>query len=242
MTDDCMNGTSGHGESAGEIAAAPWQLTGSGYIVLLRLPPGVVRQQSFTPQALRAGLLPGISILMFVDYWASAVGPYRELLFIPGRFRIGQKKRWSITRILVSTAESVIGGRRNWGIPKEQADFRVSREPDGNDWIEVSQQGQRLAEMVFDSTGPGLPLSGGMIPEKFRAMSQYLDDRHYCFSPRAEGKLQYARLRAIRTDHKRFPELRTSNVLVALKVPRFEMTFPVAQVSPIHQPAPRATP
>lgn len=218
------------------IAPAPWALTGSGYIVLLRLPPRSLRSEPCTPADLSDRLLPGLSLMMFVDYRTSPVGPYRELLFIPGRFRVDGSKRWSITRIVVDSRASVVSGRANWGIPKELATIDMERQPDGTEWIEVSQDGRRVAELVFDTAGPTLPVDGAIIPRSLRTMSQLRDGTMYSFSPDASGPLSYARMRAIRTDRERFPEIRTSNVIMALRAPRFELTFPVAETA--EEPAP----
>lgn len=224
-----MSGVGTEETAKQQVAPAPWSLTGSGYIVLMRLPPRSLRSEPCTPADLTDRLVPGLSLMMFVDYRNSPVGPYRELLFIPGRFRIDGSKHWSITRIVVDSAQSVVSGRANWGIPKEQARIDIERQPDGTEWIEVSQDGRRMAELVFDTAGPTLPVDGAIIPRRLRSMSQFRDGTRYSFSPDASGPVSYARLRAIRTDHERFPEIRTSNVVMALRAPRFELTFPVAQ-------------
>lgn len=221
-----------------QVAPAPWSLTGSGYIVLLRLPPRSLRSEPCTPADVTDRRVPGLSLMMFVDYRTSPVGPYRELLFIPGRFRIDGGKRWSITRIVVDSPASVVSGRANWGIPKELATIDVEQQPDGTEWIEVTRDGRRMAEMVFDTAGPSLPVDGAIIPRRLRTMSQSRDGRTYSFSPDASGPVSYARLRAIRTDRERFPEIRTSNVVMALRAPRFELTFPVAEMD--EETAPRA--
>jgi hypothetical protein len=217
------------GATEQRVVPAPWSLTGSGYIVLLRLPPRSLRSEPCTPADLADRLVPGLSLMMFVDYRSSPVGPYRELLFIPGRFRIDRSKHWSITRIVVDSRASVVSGRANWGIPKQQARIDIERQPDGTEWIEVSQDGRRMAELVFDTAGPTLPVDGAIIPRRLRTMSQFRDGTRYQFSPDASGPVSYARLRAIRTDRERFPEIRTSNVVMALSAPRFELTFPVAE-------------
>ena len=112
----------------------------------------------------------------------------------------------------------------------------MERQPDGTEWIEVSQEGRRMAELVFDTTGPKLPVDGSVIPRRLRTMSQFGDGTMFSFSPDASGPVSYARLRAIRTDRERFPEIRTSNVMMALRAPRFELTFPVAETA--EEPAP----
>jgi len=90
-------------ESSLEIAAvapAPWPLRADGYALVLRQPSG-----------------RGVRCAMFVDYAASPVGPYRELLMIDRTIAIAGRRFPTISSIYVSTQESVDNGRRNWGIP-----------------------------------------------------------------------------------------------------------------------------
>ncbi|KAE8365067.1 hypothetical protein BDV27DRAFT_127494 [Aspergillus caelatus] len=69
----------------------------------------------------------GFSLCMIVRYLESPVGPYDEILWAPGLFqdpRHGESvKRYRITRIYVSSVDSVYNGRRNWNIPKTLANF-----------------------------------------------------------------------------------------------------------------------
>jgi hypothetical protein len=127
---------------------APWSLRGSGWIVALKLPPGAPARDAFLPPGL-AGQGRGLaSYLMYVDYLESGCGPYRELLFIPGAFPFGDGRRHlTISRILVSTWDSVVNGRDNWGIPKDRADFEVEQGLDGGreDRVRSSATGERCA-------------------------------------------------------------------------------------------------
>ncbi|KAL4790594.1 hypothetical protein BDV19DRAFT_382246 [Aspergillus venezuelensis] len=65
--------------------------------------------------------------VMIVRYEETDVGPYDELIFIPGRAvnpnsEIGARDM-RISTIYVSTDASVWNGRRNWNIPKHRAIF-----------------------------------------------------------------------------------------------------------------------
>src|SRR5262245_61022490 len=105
-----------------QIVPPPWRLTGSGYILLYRwFPRDFVAVQGQVPPALAGSFKGGASAVMVVNYENSEVGPYRELLFIPGLFERG----FSITRTYVSSQASVDSGRANWGIPKQLAEFDV---------------------------------------------------------------------------------------------------------------------
>ncbi|HOS96166.1 MAG TPA: hypothetical protein PLU54_00795, partial [Deltaproteobacteria bacterium] len=80
-------------------APAPWVLTGQGCIALVRLSRDFVEEQGFVPDALKGRFAGGVGMVMYVDYRSSDVGPYREILFIPGMFDVGGRKYFSISRI-----------------------------------------------------------------------------------------------------------------------------------------------
>ncbi|PGG96106.1 hypothetical protein AJ79_09732 [Helicocarpus griseus UAMH5409] len=64
--------------------------------------------------------------VMIVRYFETPVDPYDEILFVPGHFDVPDKgiKRPRVTRIYVSSKESVYNGRKNWNIPKHLANFK----------------------------------------------------------------------------------------------------------------------
>src|SRR5262249_33742356 len=112
------------------VAPAPWTLRGRAYISVLRCPDDLLDTRSFVPASLagKRSRSP-FATMMFVDYSESNVGPYHELLFIPGAFRFADGRLHpSISRIFVSSQSSVENGQRNWGIPKGRADFDVRYE------------------------------------------------------------------------------------------------------------------
>jgi hypothetical protein len=170
---------------------------------------------------------------MFVDYAESGCGPYRELLFIPGAFPFGDgRSHLSISRILVSTWDSVVNGRNNWGIPKDRADFDVRQ--DGRDEIvRVTSDGRELCELCMAPLrfAPPLPVHGGILPAALRTMAQRFRGSTYYYAPEARGRVRPGRLRSWRFDGTLFPDLASAAVVAALKVESFRMRFPVARVS-----------
>ena len=216
-------------------APAPWRLTGDGWILLLQLPQAVQRDPRHLPPELRDCPLGGPAIVMFVDYAASPAGPYRELLYIPGRFTLADGRHaWSVTRIYVSTWESVVNGRRNWGIPKDRADF--SRESaDGLEQLRVSVDGHPVAELELRARGPRLPARAGLLPAALRRLVQYHAGRRFELSPGARGGVRLARATRLASDPELFPALTQARVRMALKAERFTLEFPLAASAP-HTP------
>lgn len=212
-------------------APAPWTLRGDGWIVMLRLPEAARRDPRHLPPELRARPLSGPSLVMVVDYAESPAGPYRELLYIPGRFDFGQGLRaWAVTRIYVSTWESVVNGRLNWGIPKDRADFK--REPlGGGERISVTVDGQSAATLELAPRGPALPFHAALLPRGWRTLVQHHAGRNFRFTPGARGRAALGRVARFTSDESLFPDLSGARVLLALRAPRFTLEFPVADQS-----------
>ena len=121
---------------------APWMLHGKGYIFLYRFKKDFVERSGNIPEYLKDSFIGGFGSVMLVDYESSEAGPYGELLFIPGKFRFNGRKLDTISKIYVSTMESVVNGRANWGIPKEKADFSFEKSGDDEEKAIVSVGGK----------------------------------------------------------------------------------------------------
>jgi hypothetical protein len=91
---------------------APWALAGETIVTLARCSPA--------PSELPAGLacIPGPLLIVANRYTDSPVGPYLELAV--GRpARLGLRPGWCFTTMVVDRPEARLGGRLNWGFPKE---------------------------------------------------------------------------------------------------------------------------
>ena len=91
---------------------APWALSGESLACLVRRP--VSRRP--LPDGLER--VPGPTLVAAVSYSGSPVGPYLELA-IGEPARLGLRPGWCITTMVVDSAESRLGGRLNWGYPKD---------------------------------------------------------------------------------------------------------------------------
>lgn len=215
---------------------APWDLQGNGWIVALRRQAGHPAQDAFLPDDL-AGRGRGLaSYLMYVDYSASGCGPYRELLFIPGAFPFPDGRRHlTISRILVSTWDSVVNGRDNWGIPKDRADFAVEQGgADGREErVRVTSDGREVCELRFATRrlAPALPVHAALVPTPLRTLAQRFRGRTHYFAPEARGRVRPGRLLSWRFDAALFPDLDGAPVAAAVKVESFRMRFPPARIA-----------
>lgn len=167
--------------------------------------------------------------LMYVDYSESPVGPYRELLFIPRVLSGLAGSASTISKIYVSTEASVQGGRRNWGIPKELAEFEVRSERRAQHII-VSVAGERALELSIESSRLTVPMTTTLFPARLRTLMQELDGARYYTTPQAHGLLHTAKVGALSSDGRLFPALSREHVLFASHVSHVRMTFPAAKI------------
>jgi Acetoacetate decarboxylase (ADC) len=209
---------------------APWQMKASAYVLAVRMPEDVLDNHAFVPKTLQGKRTGETSYVMFVDYQSSNVGPYQELLVAPAVFAFDQGHYPAITRIYVSTYESVVNGRKNWGIPKDRADFSVTRDADKVDQIRVGRDGHVFAELRLKPFGLSLPVTSKVLPAGLRTLMQPWCGNTYRFTLSSKGTLRMAKLVDWHFDPAFFPDLARGRVIAAGYFPSFDMTFPVADV------------
>lgn len=212
---------------------SPWQLTASAYLILVKLPDDVLEEGAFVPPALVKQRLSNVSVVMLVDYQKADCGPYSELLFVPGAFAFEDASYMSITRIFVSTYESAVNGRRNWGIPKDRADFAFERSAQGHDQVRVSRDGRTFADFELRAFGPKLPVRSWLLPAGVRSLRQHWAGKRFTFALDARGSMRMAKLERWSFDPQHFPDLARGRVIAAAHFPSFEMFFPVAETTQV---------
>lgn len=216
------------------LAPAPWDLQGSGYIVVIRLPESTSDEALFVPQSLKGKRRGRLAVLMFVDYQSSDVGPYHELLLIPGLFPFNNSLNHSITRIYVSSMESVVNGNLNWGIPKDRCDFAVTYGADRDQIALTAEDGTCFAELTLRTRRMfPIPVTTALMPKKLRTLGQHREGQQYLYAPGSRGFIKPAQLLNARFDGRYFPDITDGKVITCWKVTDFSMVFPVAAVEPI---------
>lgn len=207
-----------------KIAPAPWNLAGDAYLMVYKFSKDFVKEYGFLADYQQDRFLGYVGTVMLVDYKTSAVGPYRELLFVPGMFTFNWKKMFSISKIYVSSRESVYNGFENWGIPKEFADFNWQTNPDGSEDISVSLAGKEFFKSTIKKGFISFPITTSILP---LTVAQKLRKDLVITNPTAKGKATLASIKSIEVDGNFFPDLSKVSPLVTMKVKDFEMTFNV---------------
>ena len=206
------------------VAPPPWTLTGEGIVLLYHFPEDFNRDHGFMEEYQQNGYKGWIGAVMLVEYKTADVGPYFELLYIPGIFSIGGKLSFSVSKIFVSTYESAWNGRENWGLPKELADFTVIKRPAGERVYEVEVNGQLVCEAHVKPWSPRIPFSNKLVP--WTRLVQNYQNRLLLTHPNASGHMQVASVKHVVANPDFFPPLHHLKPVAALSISDFLMTFP----------------
>ncbi|KAF9073573.1 hypothetical protein BDP27DRAFT_1318520 [Rhodocollybia butyracea] len=128
-------------------APAPWTLdVAEGWLFVLPpllssefLPPGFARPSEASAEESTGIMTIDPGLILIVRYSSSPVGPYDELIYIPGKWAYADgMEGFRITTIYVSSNESVYNGRENWNIPKHLATFDFQTDILGGTTLSVS--------------------------------------------------------------------------------------------------------
>lgn len=212
------------------LIPAPWDLKGRGFIILYHFTRNEIAQDSFLSDRFKDNFAGGFGSLMAVNYEVSNTGPYQELLFIPGSFRFNGRKLQHISRIFVSTDESVVNGRRNWAIPKERADFIFRPLEKGSEEILVDRNGDSVFHGKFKIKGPIFPVNTVLFPYR---LVQVQENRAYHTRFTGHGWGRLTSVESVKVNPEHFPALAEKKPLMAIAVQPFAITFPTAVVEDI---------
>jgi hypothetical protein len=206
-------------------APAPWLLRGDAYVVVTTSSTATNLEDAGICAALRPHYRNLFNVLMVVDYKASPVGPYLEILYIPGHFRLGSTARgMSISRIYVSSEASVHNGNANWGLTKSCVEFSRRLGADGADAFRVGG-GEGFANLAFRGFGPALPMGSGLLPRAMRSFVQVREGRCYAYSLSVRGRTRAARVDFGAFDAAMFPDMNLRKVRLAVHIADFTLDF-----------------
>lgn len=206
------------------IAPPPWALTGEGMVLIYSFPGKFNQKYGFMADYQRQGYKGWIGAVIMADYKNSNVGPYQELIFMPGLFNLRGKITFSISKIYVSTYDSLWNGIENWGIPKEPAHFKITHNSDGARAYEVSREGKLFFGAHVKPYGPRIPVSTKFFP--WIRLTQQLRGQWLMTRPAVSGKAQLSSLKNILSDPDFFPPLNRVRPLAVFSIRDLFMTFP----------------
>ena len=216
-----------------QIVAAPWELSGNGFILIYRFPEAFIQQAGYLPPFLSDKFAGGWGTVMLMDYHTTPIGAYQELLFVPGMFNVGRRWTYSVTRIYVSTIESVVNGRENWGIPKQLACFEMKNCADNRQQIRISQHGDLFFSASLQVAKPRLPMTTRLLPLRPALIQQTIDQPErttLLTKPVGSGWMRSAKIDSLTIDDTYFPNIEPFKPIVTINVANFKVNFPIPQV------------
>ncbi len=210
---------------------APWHLHGEGFVLVYHFPRSfilpLIERQSSIPSSELGRFLGGFSFVMLMNYARSEVGPYQELLFIPGRFQLGAASGYTVTNILVSSLASAVNGRSNWGLPKEVAQFEWQSSGHYQRTIQVARQHETFLSVRFRASKFHFPLPFGLFPF---SLVQAFNQQVYVTRLSGWGTAHFAHLNLLSTQSHFFPSVFHHSPLAVFMLSRFDVTFQSPQV------------
>ncbi len=202
--------------------AAPWKLRGEGFILVYKFSRDWVENQGQLHFYLEGKFKGGLGYLMMVNYKESPVGPYRELLLIPGKFSPQNKQ--SITKIYVDSEVSTRNGRINWGIPKETLTFDW-KEHKGITTVQLLAKGDVIFSCEAQTFGIPFPASTRILPIDLYQQWQGMD---FYTKPKGSGWAKLAKVQIQQINPEYFPDIRSQQLFFAVKINPFHIEFPQA--------------
>lgn len=209
---------------------APWRQQGDGFVLLYHLPRELVLSQGLVPAELEGKFVGGTCALILTDYRRTNIGPYRELLFIPGRFEWEGRTHYVASRVYSSTEASVSSGRDNWGLPRQRAQFYYDR-CRNTERVSVGLNGKIFADLTFRAGRIGLPVTTELVPPARRTLLQPLTGQVFLTAPEGRGSLRRAKLVDATFDGAIFPDISSLEPKMTLKVVDFDVLFPESVVT-----------
>lgn len=199
---------------------APWRLKGVGILLVYKLKREWVETYGNLPKHLKGKFKGGLGMLLLANYSESPVGPFHEILFIPGKFRKSRKQ--AVTRSFSDKEVSTQNLRSNWGIPTENVEIAWDTTPN-QDRIRLAKNGDIFFSADFESGGLSFPLSTAFLPLR---LCQTWNKLKYFTRLSGSGWGKLVKIKQLDLNPDLFPDIRGIHPLFAIKVNPFFIRFP----------------
>ncbi len=206
----------------------PWNLQGEGFILNYWLTPQFLKK--FRHFGLSYSSTGRLVQVILVRYQDTPIQPYDELLILDHPL-MTQRILSTIPKIYVSTTESVIHGRRLWGIPKELARFEWRRQQNQLFCHIASSEHEMSLHIGFSPYFKGVPVNSKHLPKQLMQIDQFDGQQHYRFRPEFKGSLNVIYQAYWKNTGCLFPDFSQAIFLKGLYVPAFDLIFPKAQIT-----------
>ncbi|MBK6605858.1 MAG: acetoacetate decarboxylase family protein [Leptospiraceae bacterium] len=215
----------------------PWNLKGEGFIIPFLGNKSLLLDKGFIPEEDKKSFVGGLGAIMVVNYESSNVGPYFELLFIPGNFEHSRTTKTStkkklykkITKIYVSSLTSVQEGRLNWAIPKEMAEFTWKKESNKTMISASSKENGVFLEAEITKKFFSFPMSTKLYPISLLQKSDTESLINTKFVGSGKGKIAFINKWMVNENLFANP-FSISRISFGLSADEFNIIFPIPEI------------
>jgi acetoacetate decarboxylase len=128
----------------------------------------IKRIREFIPEELTIKtVLPGktLGLVFMTSMGPESTLPYHEFIIAPAFVKAKKKSGFYVTHIFVDNEKSQIGGRSNFGLDKQMAEFDWDWKQGKNGLISIIQNGQNIFSLKYKAQFGRLPvrLGGGVF-------------------------------------------------------------------------------
>lgn len=214
---------------------APWALSGTGAIMFFPAGRKYALENGFIPQQEKKDFVGITGAMMLVNYETADCGPYKEILYMPGLFWQKGGLRLKITKIYVSSPESVQWGIKNWSIPKEYADIKWDENADELG-ISAAIKKKNFFSAIISKKSLKFPVSTALIPFSLLqspVVAHNLKEGEMLrtrFS--GNGTASFGSIEHWQTDEAMFPDIEQASFgpVISMCINPFNIRFPIAEI------------
>ena len=204
-----------------------YEFKGNGYVLFYRFDEEFIRLETFLPESLKNNYCRGVGAVLYLNYTQSEIGPYKELLFIPGKFCYRGKKNHFISKAYTSTEEAAKFGRDNWFIPKEKATF--SKETMENNMENISTYIENEEIASFEIKKGKIRFKLGTSKYLSFSLMQLKGDEPIKLNYSGTVTANFAKLTSIKIRPAFFPNIVKFTPLAVFKMKNFTLRLPKAE-------------
>ncbi|MEO0562020.1 MAG: acetoacetate decarboxylase family protein [Chloroflexota bacterium] len=209
--------------------SAPWKLNGSGYIFLYQLTQDHIDTTNSVEPWLAPHRTGDLSALMVFDWRQTPVGPYREMVFAPGRYKWAGRRYYHFARQYVTSPDAAAYGPKLWGTPDTLAEIDIVREDERTKTITVNHNSKAIFNASVTDGLLRFPFNTFFNPFRVKLLQRHPDDgKTLSIEPRAGGTLSLTgTLESITTNGGGLPSLDSLKPLALVEAVSLRLTFPI---------------
>lgn len=108
-------------------------------------------------------VLPGktLGLVFMTSMGPESTLPYHEFIIAPALIKAGKRKGFYVTHIFVDSEKSQAGGKYNFGLDKQMAEFNWNWEQGKNGRISINKEGRNMISIQYGRKMGQLPMSLG---------------------------------------------------------------------------------